>query len=61
MEVGRAQPVVVIREMNKEVNSCFSEEGMTSIVKVTAMDSRTEIHSVTDVTQRKFKFEQWVC
>ena len=55
MEVGRAQPVEVIREMDEEVNNCFSEEGMTSVVKATAIDSMAEIPSLTDVTQRKVK------
>ena len=55
MEVGRAQPVEVIREMDEEVHSCLSEEGMTSVVKATGPDSRTKIPSLTDVTQRKVK------
>ena len=55
MQVGWAQPVEVIRELDKEINSHFSEEGMTSVVKATAIDSRVEIPSLIDVTQRMVK------
>ena len=55
MEVGKAQPVEVIREMDKEVNSCFIEDSITPAVKVTVIDSRTETPLPTDLTQRKVK------
>ena len=53
MEVGRAQPVEVIREVDKEVNNCFSEENVNSGVRT--IDSGAEIPALTNATQRKAK------
>lgn len=48
------------RYVDKEVNSCFSEKSMTSVVKAIANDSRTENPSLTDMIQRKVKLVEWV-
>ena len=54
-EVGRAQPVDVVKEMDKEVNNCCSEEGMTSVKTI---DSETKIRLLMDEAQRKVKLTE---
>ena len=63
LEVGKAQPVEVISEVNMEVNDCSdilnTSKGNTASV-VNAIDSTAKLPTVRDVSQRKAKLVDYL-